>query len=172
MLEKLFYLVVVSRDPQNIEHWIRKQLKNYSSISNNVKKGRIPGVTDNRAKEYEIGNAEDIQIRKLAEKAELEWDYYVVYRGFSSYVHPNESGILDDVNVVNGSVGSVNIAPSYKKANDLLLLASRYIILALQSMAKIVKPELWETVPAEYKEYISNAKASIEKEYAKTGVPK
>lgn len=139
MLEKLFVLTAVSKEPENYNDWIGTQNVERNRLIRAIKRGDIQPVDIDPSKLTENEFTKKVSFSEWADRADMKWDYNVIYRLFSRNVHCTETGYADDLEIDNeGEVVAIKIYPDYEEADQTLILAKRYALIS----ATIIKPYL------------------------------
>lgn len=162
MLEKLFVMAAVSKNPDNYDDWIGTQNAERNRLLRAIKRGDIQPVDTDPSKLTENEFAKKVSFSEWADRADMKWDYNVIYRLFSRNVHCTETGYVDDLEIDNeGEVVAIKIYPDYEEADQTLILAKRYALIS----ATIIKSYLCICESGdsfqEYQSFLDDAQKNI-----------
>lgn len=161
MLEKLLILVSVEKNPNNYNDWLRTQNYNRNKLIRAIKRGDIDVYDIDTSKLVENPDAKNISTDTWAKRADMEWDYRVIYKLFNSYVHLSERSVSSDIVFENGEPVAIGIYPDYSETDNILVLGKRYILIAAKVLKKYFNIHD-EMSFQDYQAFLDDAQRSIQ----------
>ena len=153
LLEKILIMKAVDNDHKNFESWVRTQNRERNRTIQIVKDG-YTHHTENEISKMNLEMSDDTEYVKYvewAERADMVFDYKVIYHILCGDTHHTMSGIGKDTFEEEGMVAGFSIAPVFEDIDIIISLAMHYLLMTVLIINKYLGIDVGWTATLEKK---------------------
>ena len=119
ILDKLFIMRAIYNDKDNFDKLLSHHNFERRSLNNAIK-NKLPGL-EKLPYNINLPKGNRTSMKQWANLANMEDQYNVVYRLFSTNIHCSLSSLESDLSIKDGSPYIINICPHFEETTELLL---------------------------------------------------